>query len=61
MSVGWSMGEGVGKDGTYVRANDGGDNRSWYDNAPDSETGKDQKTPCSVEGIGSQASKSANA
>ena len=31
----------MGKDGTYVWANDGGDNGSWYDDAPNSETGKD--------------------
>ena len=54
-------GGGMCKDETYVRANDGGDDGSWYDDAPNSKTGEDQKTPGSVERIGPQASKSANA
>ncbi len=52
---------GVRKDGAYVWANDGSDDGSWYDDAPDSKTREDQETPGSVERISLQASKSANA
>ena len=45
------MGKGAGKDGTYVWANNGSDDRSWYDDATYPETGKDQETPRSVERI----------
>ena len=38
----------MGKDVTYVGADDGGDDRSWYHDTSDSETGEDQETPGSV-------------
>lgn len=59
--MGWKIGEGAGKSPTYVGADDGGDDGSWYDDAPDSETGEDQEAPGSIERIGLQASKSSNA
>ena len=55
------MCDGVGEEGTYVWANDGSDDGSWYDDAPDAKTREDQETPGSVERINLQASKSANA
>lgn len=45
----------------YVWADDSSNDRSWHDNAPNSETGEDQETPRSVERISPQASKSGNA
>ena len=56
----WRAGEGVGEDGTYVGANDGGDDGRGYDDAPDSESCEDQEAPGSVERIGLQASESTN-
>lgn len=55
------MREGVGKDATYVWADDRGHDGSWNDDAPNSETGEDQETPGTVQGISLQASKSTNA
>lgn len=55
------MRNGAGKDATYVWADDGGDDGSWYDDASDTETSEDQETPGSVESISLQASQSANA
>lgn len=46
---------------TYVWANDGRDDGSWDDDAADSETGEDKETPGSVERVGFQTSKSADA
>ena len=47
--------------GTYVWADDGGDDGSWYDDAADSETGEDEETPGSVERVSPQASHGTNA
>lgn len=51
----------MGKDGTYVRADDGGDDGSRYDDTSNSEAGEDQEAPGSVESVNLQAGKSANA
>ena len=51
-------GKGIG---TYVWADDGGDDGCWDNDAADSEAGEDKETPGPVEGIGSQASKGADA
>ncbi len=45
----------------YVWTDDGGDDRSWYDDASDSETAEDKETPSTVECISPQASKRSNA
>ena len=50
----------MGKDGTYVGANDGGDDGRGYDDAPNSESCEDQEAPGSVERIGLQTSESTN-
>ena len=54
----WRGGKGSG---TYVWANDGGDDGSWDNDAANSETGEDKETPGSVECVGFQASESAGA
>ena len=50
-----------GENGTYVWADDGGDDGSWYDDAADSKTGEDEEPPGSIERIGPQTSHSADA